>query len=132
MPRTYDEWEWFGKVHNSMRQRVFDELRSVNPENVFTFHLRLLDETKKIQLHSKLMIVDDRYVCIGTANFNYRSHGSDSEINVAVVDEETEPRVAGGDPNDQVGKFPRALRVAIGAGRDPWSATQCIHLCHWH
>lgn len=45
-----------------------------------------------IDLHSKLMIVDDRFARIGSANLNNRSMGYDNECDLAV--EATEPRIA--------------------------------------
>ena len=47
--------------------------------------------TEIIYIHSKLMIVDDRYVVIGSANINDRSMlgTRDSEI-AAVIEDETE------------------------------------------
>jgi len=44
-----------------------------------------------IDLHSKLMIVDDRFARIGSANLNNRSMGYDTECDLAV--EATEPRI---------------------------------------
>ncbi len=44
-----------------------------------------------IDLHSKLMIVDDRLARIGSANLNNRSMGYDTECDLAV--EATEPRI---------------------------------------
>jgi uncharacterized membrane protein YdjX (TVP38/TMEM64 family) len=42
-----------------------------------------------IKIHSKLMIVDDRFVRIGSANLNNRSMGFDTELDLAVeIDEE--------------------------------------------
>ena len=39
--------------------------------------------------HSKIRIDDDRYLAVGTANYNHRSYLYDSEINVSVLDEAT-------------------------------------------
>jgi len=44
-----------------------------------------------IDLHSKLMIVDDRFARIGSANLNNRSMGYDAECDLAI--EATEPRI---------------------------------------
>ena len=44
-----------------------------------------------IDLHSKLMIVDERFARIGSANLNNRSMGYDTECDLAV--EATEPRI---------------------------------------
>lgn len=43
-----------------------------------------------VKIHSKLMVVDDRFATVGSANLNHRSMGFDSECNLSV-------RVAPGD-----------------------------------
>ncbi|MGA1796969.1 MAG: VTT domain-containing protein, partial [bacterium] len=43
-----------------------------------------LDDNTQINLHSKLMIVDDRFVRIGSANCNNRSMGYDTECDLAM------------------------------------------------
>jgi phosphatidylserine/phosphatidylglycerophosphate/cardiolipin synthase-like enzyme len=42
-----------------------------------------------IYVHTKILLIDDRYVAIGSANLNKRSMTSDSELQIAVVDDET-------------------------------------------
>ena len=37
---------------------------------------------RHLKIHSKLMIIDDRYLCIGSSNLNNRSLGLDSECNL--------------------------------------------------
>lgn len=41
------------------------------------------DEVKQTYIHSKVMIVDDRLLTVGSANLNNRSLGLDSELNVS-------------------------------------------------
>ncbi len=41
-----------------------------------------------IFVHSKIMIVDDEFVLVGTPNFNQRSMTADSEIALGIVDEQ--------------------------------------------
>jgi phosphatidylserine/phosphatidylglycerophosphate/cardiolipin synthase-like enzyme len=41
---------------------------------------------REIYIHSKLMIVDDLFVTLGSANLNHRSMAVDSEINISVLD----------------------------------------------
>lgn len=41
---------------------------------------------REIYIHSKLMIVDDLFLTLGSANLNHRSMAVDSEINIAVLD----------------------------------------------
>jgi hypothetical protein len=44
---------------------------------------------KMIYVHTKILLIDDRYVAIGSANLNKRSMTSDSELQIAVIDDET-------------------------------------------
>lgn len=41
---------------------------------------------REIYIHSKLLLVDDTFFALGSANMNLRSMAADSEINVATVD----------------------------------------------
>ena len=41
---------------------------------------------REIYIHSKLMLVDDVFMTLGSANLNQRSMAVDSEINIATVD----------------------------------------------
>nr|WP_256473296.1 phospholipase D-like domain-containing protein [Phyllobacterium sp. 21LDTY02-6] len=47
-----------------------------------------------IFLHSKVMIVDDRYIRVGSSNLNNRSRGMDTECDVAVEAVEPQTRAA--------------------------------------
>lgn len=43
------------------------------------------DESRQnVTVHSKLIIVDDRFLCAGSANLNRRSMGTDTECNLAI------------------------------------------------
>jgi phospholipase D1/2 len=59
-------------------------------------------------IHSKLMIVDDEFLTIGSANFTNRSMRIDREINVAWQTALEEPAVA-----EQLKRDIRALRVSL-------------------
>jgi len=61
----------------------------------------------KIYIHSKIMIIDDVFLTIGSANWNRRSMTSDSELNADVVDRETLTSPEG----LTVGKLPRDFRI---------------------
>eukprot|EP00644_Phytophthora_capsici_P014209 jgi/Phyca11/525367/estExt2_fgenesh1_pm.C_PHYCAscaffold_30127 len=62
---------------------------------------------RKIYIHSKIMLIDDVYLTIGSANWNRRSMTSDSELNANVIDTETVKSPDG----VTVGKFPRDFRI---------------------
>ncbi|KAI5106951.1 phospholipase D1 isoform X1, partial [Silurus meridionalis] len=68
--------------------------------------------TELIYVHSKLMIVDDRTVIIGSANINDRSMlgKRDSEMAVVVEDTEIQDSLMDGE-NYQAGKFALSLRM---------------------
>lgn len=46
-------------------------------------------KTEIIYIHSKLMIVDDKYVIIGSANINDRSMEGDGDSEIACVIKDT-------------------------------------------
>jgi phospholipase D1/2 len=56
-------------------------------------HIPGLPEGQCCDLHSKLLIVDDEYLRLGSANFSNRSMGLDTECDVA-IEARGEPRVA--------------------------------------
>jgi len=43
---------------------------------------------QSIYVHTKILLIDDRYVAIGSANYNKRSMTSDSELQIAIVDDD--------------------------------------------
>lgn len=92
-------------------------LRAIRP--TVRDRLTLLDlETEEgtpIYVHAKLCIVDDIWAAVGSANLNRRSWTHDSELTVAVLDGETDPR-APIDPartGDQARRFARQLRLQL-------------------
>jgi len=53
----------------------------VDPENLSDFNI-MSRRYREIYIHSKLMIVDDVYLTLGSANLNARSMAADSELNL--------------------------------------------------
>ncbi|EXX61011.1 phospholipase D [Rhizophagus irregularis DAOM 197198w] len=70
--------------------------------------------TEEIYIHSKLMIVDDRYVIIGSANLNDRSQlgNRDSEIAIVIKDNKKVDARMNGKPY-QASKFAYTLRSSL-------------------
>ena len=81
----------YGKWQSEVRADAFAKINSnghgVN--RVFAYHLQHVDKKSVIYVHSKLMIIDDRYVSVGSANIAYRSTTTDTELTLAVVDAQT-------------------------------------------
>jgi phosphatidylserine/phosphatidylglycerophosphate/cardiolipin synthase-like enzyme len=59
---------------------VYQQLTATQQENLAVFYVR------DVKVHSKLMLVDDEFLSVGSANFWDRSQlGTESELHVAVV-----------------------------------------------
>lgn len=94
--RTYPSWvEGAAMIAGRRRfmQRldengVGDRVRLLSPRNEAT------DEALQIKVHAKLMIIDDRYLRIGSANLCRRSMGTDTEFDLAIIGEDEASRAA--------------------------------------
>lgn len=79
--------------------------------------LRAIATTEQVYVHSKLLIVDDRFVCIGSSNVNDRGMSAtsgDSELNMSIKDESAPRQQLGGDGRLRpVRPFARRLRQAL-------------------
>lgn len=80
--------------HNFLRHTAIESLiKQQGDKNlVFVYHLEQVEINPETQLreqifvHSKTMIIDDRYMVIGSGNLNRRSMKTDTEFGAAVVD----------------------------------------------
>jgi phosphatidylserine/phosphatidylglycerophosphate/cardiolipin synthase-like enzyme len=91
--------------------RLFD---SVAVGRVSVFDLENHDGNP-VYVHAKVCVVDDVWATIGSDNLNRRSWSHDSELNIAVVDEQLdlrEPRDPGG-LGDGARAFARDLRLQL-------------------
>jgi phosphatidylserine/phosphatidylglycerophosphate/cardiolipin synthase-like enzyme/uncharacterized membrane protein YdjX (TVP38/TMEM64 family) len=85
-PRSYDSWFESHTMRNGRIRfartlsdaGVGDRVRLLYPE------VRDGDDLTDTMVHSKVMIVDDRWLRIGSANLNNRSMGTDSECDLAL------------------------------------------------
>ena len=104
-----------------MRARLLRHLRASDHHGrlrLFYPTIPALDESACMNVHAKVMIVDDRWARVGSANLSNRSMGLDTECDL-VLDAELDPRLGAGDrvaaqPADR--RAPR-LRPAVGRGR---------------
>jgi phosphatidylserine/phosphatidylglycerophosphate/cardiolipin synthase-like enzyme len=86
------------------RDALIARLRAADRHRRFHVYAPLTPGGEPVNVHSKVMVVDDRILCVGSANLNNRSFGYDTECNVAL---EAPPGPAGA-----------AARRMIGAARD--------------
>jgi phospholipase D1/2 len=95
------------------RHRVNQYLTLLNLRNCQT--LAGTARTEQIYVHSKLLIVDDRFVIVGSANINDRSlaGGRDSELAVLLMDLSTQTAPMDGKNHLHVRKFAHKLRVDL-------------------
>jgi phospholipase D1/2 len=81
------------------RGYLFHQLRSADVHGRFQAFAPMADRTTPIYIHSKVMIVDDRLVRVGSADLNNRSFGLDTECDLAIeadpADETTRDRIRG-------------------------------------
>jgi len=122
--------------HNFLRSRAIESLlsRDSAQDRVFVFHLErsTIDPAthlnEQIFVHAKTMIIDDRYLVIGSGNLNRRSMRTDSEIGAAVVDTDAVSSTIRGQQR-QVARLALRYRKALWsehlmspAGDDPFDA----------
>jgi phosphatidylserine/phosphatidylglycerophosphate/cardiolipin synthase-like enzyme len=134
--------------HNFLRHTSIEKLRNAGT-NVFVYTLKQDGfGGDDIYIHSKTMIIDDRYAVIGTANMNRRSMSTDTEIAIAVVDGDVEDSTMKGGTL-QVNRFAKNYRMQLweehlGVSNDdplnsdgsprgwPTSAGSSVHNAHIH
>ena len=86
---------------------VFGDKPQVYPYGLYQ---RRIDGGKEIYVHSKLIIIDDRYVAIGSANVDARSLHIETELTLGIVDGDTDPSGRLGGKQAIICKFARDLR----------------------
>ena len=69
---------------DSARHRLIQQLWAADDHRRLGIYWAETDGGSPIYIHSKVMIVDDRLLRVGSSNFNNRSLGFDSECDIAV------------------------------------------------
>jgi phosphatidylserine/phosphatidylglycerophosphate/cardiolipin synthase-like enzyme len=100
-------------VAKRLRLQVVDRLKRAGGDLFRMFHIER-DDGKQIYLHSKVLIVDDRYASVGSANFNARSLTNDSELQIGIVDTALVSVPFSG-KLEQACRFAHELRMALWA-----------------
>ena len=112
LAKAYDLFWPLSAAHYQMRKSALDTLRAAGAGRVTCCHLEQLKSDTQIYVHSKFMIVDDRFVTIGSTNVGLRSHTTDSELNVGLVDNKLVDGEMGG-VRVRVCEFAKELRLRI-------------------
>ncbi|KAG6396337.1 hypothetical protein SASPL_142485 [Salvia splendens] len=122
--RAIMHWQYrtICRGHKSIMHNLYELLGPKMHEYISFFGLRaygrLFDggpiATSQVYVHSKIMIVDDRYALIGSANINDRSllGSRDSEIGALIEDNEFVDSWMGG-KSWKAGKFALSLRLSL-------------------
>jgi phosphatidylserine/phosphatidylglycerophosphate/cardiolipin synthase-like enzyme len=90
---------WLGAIAmDTARARLRESLRRHDPRDRFRMYHPVTASGQAIYVHSKLMVIDDEIVRVGSSNINNRSMRFDRECDVAFVargDEALSRRIAG-------------------------------------
>ena len=78
----------------ALRSRLYRQLAAVDAQSRFHMYVACHDPDAAtcLNIHSKIMIVDDEWLTIGSANLSNRSLGLDTECNIA-IEAKGEPRI---------------------------------------
>lgn len=103
-----------GPPHRIGQLGVIEELRRAGGDRFAIYDLEAETGTP-IYVHAKVVVIDDVFAAIGSDNMNRRSWTHDSELSIAVLDEERDDR----EPRDPAGlgdgarRFARDLRLEL-------------------
>jgi phospholipase D1/2 len=80
-PKAADGW-LEESVMGPARAELFSRLKAADKNDRFRIYTPVTAGGEDIYVHAKIMIVDDRMMRVGSANFNNRSMGLDSECDL--------------------------------------------------
>ncbi|MET0920295.1 MAG: phospholipase D-like domain-containing protein [Acidimicrobiia bacterium] len=111
IPRFPDPDGYFaGNASHIGREYVLDALSAAGDGRVAVYDLENHDGVP-IYVHSKVCVIDDLWLAVGSDNLNRRSWTHDSEISCAVIDSRRDQR----EPRDPAGRGEGARRIARDA-----------------
>lgn len=82
-PQSAEGW-LESEIMNSSRARLYEAVKARDTYDRFRMYHPFNAACTAIYVHAKILIVDDRYIRIGSSNVNNRSLGFDSECDVAI------------------------------------------------
>jgi phosphatidylserine/phosphatidylglycerophosphate/cardiolipin synthase-like enzyme len=114
LPLHYGLWHYHQRSKffmTVMRVRKKEDIVFGGSSHVYPFGV-YRDDGKAVYVHSKLVIIDDRYVSAGSANFAARSMWVDTELTLGIVDDALVMGRLGGNAA-VVCKFAQDLRLGL-------------------
>jgi phosphatidylserine/phosphatidylglycerophosphate/cardiolipin synthase-like enzyme len=116
-----------GRAARAAQWRAIHHLTAVGGSRVAVYDLEN-EQGTPIYVHAKVVMVDDVWAMVGSANLNRRSWTHDPEVACAVVDQRRDPRDPAdpGELGDGARVFARELRLRLwrehlGRGEEPGS-----------
>jgi phospholipase D1/2 len=82
-PRSVEGWVE-EEVMSPARAKLMQHIAKVDRQNRFRIYTPVTEAGEDIYVHSKIMIVDDEMLRVGSANMNNRSMGLDSECDLMI------------------------------------------------
>ncbi|MGR3504681.1 MAG: phospholipase D-like domain-containing protein [Paracoccaceae bacterium] len=82
-PESADGW-LEEAVMGASRAKMLDMIRKADHRNRFRMFNPVTAKRRAIYVHAKVMIVDDRFLKVGSSNLNNRSMGFDTECDLSV------------------------------------------------
>lgn len=83
-PRSADGW-LEQTAMDTARARLFQALKQRDPHDRLRLYHPYTAAGDAIYVHAKVLVVDDRFLRVGSSNFNNRSLGLDTECDVALA-----------------------------------------------
>ncbi|MEQ1717578.1 MAG: phospholipase D-like domain-containing protein [Hyphomicrobium sp.] len=84
--RDYDA-PGLASIAKGLRHQVVTRLREAGGSRFQIRHIER-EDGQQVYVHSKVLIVDDCYASVGSANFNARSLTNDTELQIGIVDQD--------------------------------------------
>jgi phosphatidylserine/phosphatidylglycerophosphate/cardiolipin synthase-like enzyme len=103
-----------GPAHRMGQHRTLTMVREAGGERVAAYDIEN-DRGTPIYVHAKVVVIDDEVALLGSDNLNRRSWTHDSELSIAVVDNERDDRQPSdpGGRGDGARRFARSLRLEL-------------------
>jgi phosphatidylserine/phosphatidylglycerophosphate/cardiolipin synthase-like enzyme len=103
-----------GPPHRVGQRRTLDMVRDAGGDRVAVYDLEN-ERGTPIYVHAKVVVIDDEVALVGSDNMNRRSWTHDSELSIAVFDDERDDRepLDPGGRGDGARVFARALRLEL-------------------